>query len=78
VQRYDVPGMAVGIVIKGQRYVYNYGVASKGAGGPITHKTLFEIGSISKTFTATLAAFTQVSGKLSLSGAHAKKLARHT
>lgn len=66
-ERYGVPGMAVGIVMKGQGYLYCYGVASKTTGRPVTSDTLFEIGSESKTFTATLAAYAQVSGKLSLS-----------
>jgi beta-lactamase class C len=65
-RQYAIPGMAVGIIVKGQGYVYDYGVASK-AGGPVTRNTLFEIGSISKTFTATLASYAQVRGKLSLS-----------
>jgi beta-lactamase class C len=34
---------------------------------PVTRNTLFEIGSISKTFTATLASYAQVKGKLSFS-----------
>ena len=65
--RFGVPGMAVGIVMKGQIYVYDYGVASKASGRPVSSNTLFEIGSISKTFTATLASYAQVGGKLSLS-----------
>jgi beta-lactamase class C len=73
-QRYGVPGVAVGIVIKGQSYVYDYGVASKATGRPITRNTLFEIGSVSKIFTATLASYAQVSGKLSLSDSASKYL----
>jgi beta-lactamase class C len=73
-QRYGVPGVAVGIVISGQSYVYDYGVASKATGRPITRNTLFEIGSVSKTFTATLASYAQVSGKLSLSDSASKYL----
>ena len=65
--RYGIPGMAVGIVANGHTYVYDYGVMSKETRKPVTGTTLFEIGSISKTFTATLAAYAQVSGKLSLS-----------
>lgn len=65
--RYGVPGMAVGIVTNGQNYVYDYGVASKATRRPVSSNTLFEVGSISKTFTATLASYAQVSGKLSLS-----------
>lgn len=64
---YDIPGMAVGIVLRGQHQVYNYGVASKATRNPVTADTLFEIGSVSKTFTATLTAYARVTGKLSLS-----------
>ncbi|WP_176057045.1 class C beta-lactamase [Paraburkholderia sp. BCC1876] len=62
-----VHGMAVGVIVAGQPYVFNYGVASTETGKPVTQDTLFEIGSVSKTFTATLASYAQVTGKLSLS-----------
>jgi beta-lactamase class C len=65
-ERYAIPGMAVGIVEQGKTYVFNYGVASKATGKPVAGETLFEIGSVSKTFTATLAAYAQIEGKLSL------------
>ncbi|MGI4744905.1 MAG: class C beta-lactamase [Janthinobacterium lividum] len=65
--RYGIPGMAVGIILNGQVYLYDYGVASKATGKPVASDTLFEIGSVSKTFTATLASYAQVSGRLSLS-----------
>src|ERR1700744_3651461 len=64
---YGIPGRAVGNPLRGQPHVYNYGVASKATGQPVTAETLFEIGSISKTFTATLTAYAQITGKLSLS-----------
>src|ERR1700722_3139609 len=66
-QRYGIPGMAVGIVVGGRAYVFHYGVASKATRRPVAPSTLFEIGSVSKTFTATLASYAQVNGKLSLS-----------
>jgi beta-lactamase class C len=66
-QRHGIPGMAIGIVVDGQRYVYAFGVMSKTTGKPVTHETLFEIGSVSKTFTATLTAYAAAAGKLSLS-----------
>lgn len=66
-ERYGIPGMAVGVVVKGRAYVFYYGVASKATEHPVTSDALFEIGSISKTFTATLASYAQVTGKLSLS-----------
>jgi beta-lactamase class C len=73
-ERYGIPGMAVGIVVKGRNYVYDYGTASKATGRPVTNNTLFEIGSISKTFTATLAAYAQVNGKLALTDMASKHL----
>jgi beta-lactamase class C len=65
-QRYGVPGMAVGIVVDGHEAVFNFGVASKQTGRPVDDRTLFELGSVSKTFTATLAAYAAVTGHLSL------------
>jgi beta-lactamase class C len=66
IARYDVPGMAVGVTIDGQPYVFNYGLASIENSTPVSDATLFELGSISKTFAATLASYAQVTGKLSL------------
>lgn len=65
-QKYDVPGMAVGVTFNGRDYVFDYGVASKATGRPVTADTLFEIGSISKTFNATLAMVAQANSDLSL------------
>ncbi|MBV8531215.1 MAG: beta-lactamase [Candidatus Eremiobacteraeota bacterium] len=66
-EKYRIPGMAVGIIADGQTHFLNYGVASTQTGKPVTTDTLFELGSISKTFTATLAAYAQIGGYLSLS-----------
>ncbi|MHC8352025.1 class C beta-lactamase [Pseudomonas sp. RT4P38] len=66
-QAQAVPGIAVAITVNGQSHYFNYGVASKENGKAVTKDTLFEIGSVSKTFTATLAAYAQATGKLSLS-----------
>jgi beta-lactamase class C len=71
---YHIPGMAVGIVAGSKSYAFNYGVASTQTGKPVSDDTLFEIGSITKTLTATLASYAQVSGTLALSDTTAKYL----
>jgi len=70
----DVPGMAVAVTVQGKRHFYYYGIASKQSGQKVTADTLFEIGSISKTFTATLAGYAQARGTLSLSENASKHL----
>jgi beta-lactamase class C len=64
--KYDVPGLAVAVTVDGQATFFNYGVASREQNTPVSEATLFELGSVSKTFTATLASYAQVLGKLSL------------
>ena len=66
-QQHKIAGLAVAISQNGQQHYFNYGVASKKDRKPISKDTLFEIGSVSKTFTATLAGYAQANGKLSLS-----------
>lgn len=61
-----VPGLAVALTVEGRAYFFNYGVASRETNKPVDEQTLFELGSVSKTFTATLAAYAQALGKLSL------------
>lgn len=65
--KHSIPGMAVGVIVDGKPYVFDYGVASLATRRPVARGTLFEIGSVSKTFTATLASWAQVKGKLSFS-----------
>ena len=66
IAEHGIPGLAVGLTIDGRRHFIAYGVASKAPEILVTRDTLFELGSISKTFTATLAALAEVDGKLSL------------
>lgn len=67
IEKYAIPGIAVAITADGEDHIFNYGVESKDSGRPVAPTTLFELGSISKTFTATLASYAQASGQLSLS-----------
>lgn len=73
---HEVPGMAVAITIDGQPMFFNYGVASKEENKPVSENTLFELGSISKTFTATLACYAQLLGKLSFDDHPSKTMPR--
>lgn len=65
-QKYGIPGMAIAVTINGEQTFYHYGVASKETNSAISEKTLFEIGSLTKTFTATLASYAQAGGHLAL------------
>src|SRR5215208_4689516 len=49
----DVPGLAVGILADGEVQTWGYGVANIETGFPVLPDTLFQIGSITKVFTAT-------------------------
>ena len=66
-QQQNIPGLAVALTINGKPHYFNYGVAAKDTGQKVSENTLFEIGSVSKTFTATLAGYAQATGKLDLS-----------
>ncbi|MCR9848797.1 class C beta-lactamase [Vibrio antiquarius] len=63
---YDIPGLAVAVTIDGKRYFYNYGFADESKGSLVTNDTIFELGSISKTFAATLSGYAQEKGKLNM------------
>lgn len=63
---HSVPGMAVAVTVDGEAFFFNYGVASRETNRPVSEATVFELGSVSKTFTATLGLYAQALGKLSL------------
>lgn len=65
-KQHGVPGMAVAVTVDGKALFFNYGLAATAPAKPVTEHTLFELGSISKTFTATLASDAEARGKLSL------------
>lgn len=73
-QQNGIPGLAIAITVDGKQHFFNYGVASKKTQQKVTRDTLFEIGSISKTFTATLASYAQATGRLALTDPPAKHL----
>lgn len=73
-QAHAIPGMAIGVTVNGERHFYDLGVASRDTGKAVTRDTLFELGSISKTFNVTLAAYAQANGKLSLTDSPARYL----
>ncbi|MGW4097480.1 class C beta-lactamase [Mycobacterium sp. NPDC004974] len=64
--QYDIPGMSIAVTANGQQRYFNLGVANRQSGMPVTPHTLFEIGSVSKTFTGTLASYAQALGRISL------------
>lgn len=71
-QAHQIPGLAVAVTLGGKQHIYNYGITSKATRQPVDQQTLFEIGSLSKTFTATLATYAQVKGQLVLTDSASK------
>jgi CubicO group peptidase (beta-lactamase class C family) len=65
-KRLNVPGVAIGIYHKGKEYVDGFGVTSVEHPLSITPDTLFQTGSISKTFTGTLLMILAEQGKVDL------------
>ena len=65
-KQHEIAGMAVAVTRQGEQHFYSFGLASWETRVPVTNDTLFEVGSISKTYSATLAAYAQALGRLSL------------
>lgn len=65
-QAHDVPGMAVAVTVEGRTEIASYGVAARDTKKPVTPDTLFELGSVSKTFTGILGGYAVALGRLSL------------
>lgn len=57
-------GLSLGLVVNNQSYIYNYGETAPGAGQVPTAKSIYEIGSITKTFTGLLVAHAVNEGKM--------------
>lgn len=65
-ERLRVPGVAVGIIHEGQDYATGYGVTNMNHPLPVDADTLFQIGSTTKTVTATAAMRLVEQGRLDL------------
>ncbi len=65
--KYQIPGIAVAITLNGEAYFFNYGVATRETNQPVTNDTLFEIASITKTFTGILTAHAVAEKQINLS-----------
>src|SRR5690348_10400834 len=64
--RLHVPGVGLGIIIDGEDYTAGFGVTNVDYPSPVSADTLFQIGSTTKTFTATIAARLAEMGSLDL------------
>ena len=65
-KRLKVPGVAIGIYHKGNEWSAGFGTTSIEHPLPVTPDTLFQVGSISKTFTGTLLMMLSEQGKVYL------------
>lgn len=65
-QRLPIPGLAVGVWHDGIEQTAGFGVTSVDNPLPVTPETLFQVGSISKTFTATALMMLWEAGKIDL------------
>lgn len=73
-EKNQIPGMSVALVLGEESFIFNFGVSDVEGNTPVTDNTIFEIGSISKTFTATLATYAEALGQLKLTDTTAEYL----
>lgn len=65
-ERWGIPGVAIGVLQDGQRWTTGLGTRDLDTGDPATAETAFRVGSISKPFAATLAMTLVNDGRLDL------------
>ncbi|MBD8125334.1 class C beta-lactamase [Pantoea agglomerans] len=65
-EQQEIPGMSVAVLYKGRAQFVNFGVADLESRRRVTENTLFELGSVSKTFTGTLAGVMIRNGEIRL------------
>lgn len=63
--KYNVPGMAVGVIQNNKKYEIYYGLQSVQDKKAVNSSTIFELGSVSKLFTATAGGYAKAKGKIS-------------
>jgi CubicO group peptidase (beta-lactamase class C family) len=71
---HGTPGAAVGVMVGDQVHVATHGVASRELGQPVTPATLFQVGSITKTFTSAAVMVLAQEGRLDLDDPVARHL----
>lgn len=74
IRQHDIAGMVIAVTHQGRQRFYTYGVESLQTRRAVNRDTIFEVGSISKTFTVTLAAYAQAKGLLQLTDSPARFL----
>ncbi|WP_139846047.1 ADC family extended-spectrum class C beta-lactamase [Acinetobacter baumannii] len=64
-EKYDVPGNRVGVIQNNKKYEMYYGLQSVQDKKAVNSSTIFELGSVSKLFTATAGGYAKNKGKIS-------------
>lgn len=71
-EKYDVPGMAVGVIQNNKKYEMYYGLQSVQDKKAVSSNTIFELGSVSKLFTATAGGYAKTKGTISFNNTPGK------